>query len=95
MHRLLELPMPFHPMVSVVDDMYKKVRAEKLASSFILDFYKISFVTSLSGKLKYGQGFYDFDEGGMFFFAPNQVISDYDDTLNFSDIRFLCIPIFY
>ncbi len=94
MHRLLGLPMPFHPLVSVVDDMYKKVGAEKLASSFILDFYKISFVTSLSGKLKYGQGFYDFDEGGMFFFAPNQVISDYDDTLNFSGYTIFVHPNF-
>lgn len=83
-HRVLGLPKPLHPMVSVVDDMYNKVGKEKLDNSFILDFFKISFITSASGKLKYGQGFYDFDEGGMFFFAPNQIIANYDNTLDFT-----------
>lgn len=94
MHRVLGLPKPLHPLVSVVDDMYIKVGAEKLTGSFLLDFYKISFVTSLSGKLKYGQGFYDFDEGGMFFFAQNQIISDYDDTLNFTGYTIFIHPNF-
>jgi AraC-like DNA-binding protein len=41
--------------------------------SFIGNFYKVSYKKNLSGKLKYGQGYYDFDEGGLFFKAPNQV----------------------
>ena len=58
-------------MASVVENSYNTLGKEKLSNSFILDFYKISNTTSISGKLKYGQGFYDFDEGGMFFFALN------------------------
>src|SRR5690606_18726697 len=27
-----------------------------------------------SGRLKYGQGYYDFDEGSMLFLAPNQLV---------------------
>src|SRR5690606_14524975 len=44
-------------------------------------FYKISLKLNLRGKLKYGQGYYDFDEGGMFFKGPNQVsgVGDHND----------------
>lgn len=45
----------------------------KLPASFIHDFYKISYKKNLTGKIKYGQSYYDFDEGGLLFKAPNQV----------------------
>ncbi|WP_316931172.1 helix-turn-helix domain-containing protein [Chryseobacterium sp. FH1] len=40
----------------------------------VLDFYKITFITKNSGKLKYGQDYYDYNEGSMLFFAPNQLV---------------------
>jgi len=94
LHRVLGLPKPLHPMVSVVDDMYTKIGKEKLNNSFILDFYKISYITSVSGKLKYGQGFYDFDEGGMFFSAPNQIIANYDNSFDFTGYTLFVHPLF-
>ena len=72
-HKLRGLPKPEHPLVSVIN-------LDKIASShtneirnWILDFYSISLKRCLSAKFKYGQQQYDFDEGTMFFIAPNQV----------------------
>src|SRR5690606_394763 len=45
--------------------------------NWIFDFYQISVKRGIDGKFKYGQQGYDFDfdEGVMFFLAPNQVFS--------------------
>lgn len=70
-HQLRNLPKPEHPLVSVV-------RVEDMAHSvdpinIVLDYYSISLKRGLTGKFKYGQQEYDFDEGIMYFIAPNQV----------------------
>lgn len=72
-HRSRGLPAPEHPLISVVD--YKEVRRPDDIGdvSWIFDFYQISLKRGLNGKLQYGQQEYDFDEGVMFFIAPNQV----------------------
>lgn len=49
----------------------------------MLNFYKISFKTSFSGKLKYGKGYYDFEEGGMSFIAPGQLLKMQDEEANY------------
>jgi hypothetical protein len=41
--------------------------------SVVFDFYSISLKRNCNVKFKYGQQQYDFDEGVMFFMAPNQV----------------------
>ena len=73
LHRVLGLPKPLHPMISLVENKDNEVDLARLPSSFVHPFYKISLKKSLSGKIKYGQGYYDFDEGGMLFKAPHQV----------------------
>lgn len=73
LHRVLGLPRPLHPLISLVETKANEIDSSKLPGSFVYNFYKISFKKHLSGKLKYGQGYYDFDEGGLFFKAPNQV----------------------
>lgn len=72
-HRLRGLPAPGHPLISIVD--YKAVqRPSDIGEvNWIFDFYQISLKKGINGKLKYGQQDYDFDEGVMFFIAPNQV----------------------
>ncbi len=45
----------------------------KEPGSLVLDFYSISLKRHFNTKIKYGQQQYDFDEGIMFFIAPNQV----------------------
>jgi AraC family transcriptional regulator, transcriptional activator of pobA len=39
----------------------------------------MSFKPKLGRKIKYGQGYYDFDEGGLLFAAPNQVVGGVND----------------
>lgn len=77
LHRVLGLPKPQHPMVSVVDNLDGNIKSYTLTESFILGFYKISYFKNPSGQFKYGQDLYDFKEGGMFFISPNQIVSNY------------------
>ncbi len=44
-------------------------------SHFVLNFYGISLKKNVSGKLKYGQNYYDFDEGVLALTAPKQILS--------------------
>lgn len=72
-HKKRGLPPPSHPLISVIDG-YTGVQIEKEAFlNVTLDFYKIFIKKQMDGKLKYGQRKYDFDEGIMFFMAPNQI----------------------
>lgn len=72
-HKLRGLPKPEHPLISVVD--YSKIihSPENYTTSMLFDFFSISLKRGISGKIFYGQKDYDFDEGVMFFIAPNQV----------------------
>ncbi|RDC56636.1 AraC family transcriptional regulator [Pedobacter chinensis] len=72
--RELGLPAPLHPLITLVD--YNNVSAEMFpkGQKIILDFYKISFKHTFKGQTKYGQGYYDFEEGGLAFLKPKQVV---------------------
>ena len=73
LHQVLGLPKPLHPLISLVENKDNKIDVSKLPGLFIHGFYKISYKKNLSGKIKYGQSYYDFNEGGLLFKAPNQV----------------------
>lgn len=75
LHRLLELPKPEHPLVSVINLTDVNCRLDERFGSFVYNFYSICIKKNFTGKLKYGQSYYDFDEGVMTFFSPGQVIS--------------------
>ena len=45
---------------------------------FTLNFYCISLKKDYDGKLRYGQRYYDFDEGMMAFISPNQLLMKLD-----------------
>jgi len=94
LHRVLGLPKPMHPLISLVENKDNKVDLARMPNSFIHDFYKISYKTKLSGKIKYGQGYYDFDEGGMLFKAPNQVSAKGEVTHDHSGFTLLFHPDF-
>jgi AraC family transcriptional regulator, transcriptional activator of pobA len=68
-HRFGELPPPEHPLISLVD--YSTMTPTY--GSIIFDYYTISIKRGV-GKMFYGQQEYDFDEGVMYFMAPNQVL---------------------
>jgi AraC family transcriptional regulator, transcriptional activator of pobA len=73
-HRLLGIPGPVHPLISLMDRTSEQIDMCRLPPSYVTGFYKISFITQLGGKFKYGQGYYDFDEGSLLFTAPNQIV---------------------
>lgn len=93
-HRLLGLPEPVHPLISLVENKGDEIDLRKLPASFSYDFYKISYKQNLSGRLKYGQGFYDFDKGGLFFKAPNQVSASGENNNDHTGVTLLFHPDF-
>ncbi|MBL4676344.1 MAG: helix-turn-helix transcriptional regulator [Mucilaginibacter sp.] len=73
-HRAFGLPQPQHPLISLIGSAMIEDFEGHPPGAHVLSFYKISYRTQLSGKVRYGQDYYDFDEGGLLFAAPNQVI---------------------
>ncbi|MFH6946760.1 helix-turn-helix domain-containing protein [Flavobacterium sp. FlaQc-50] len=72
-HKFWALPKPEHPLISVVD--YKHINHSLVDpdQAIIMDYYSIAIKRDLGVKMIYGQESFDFDEGLMFFMAPNQV----------------------
>lgn len=79
-HKLLGLPKPLHPLVSLINNNTITVDLSRLPDPHVLNFYKISYRVKLSGKVRYGQGYYDFDEGGLLFASPGQVVGSHPDS---------------
>jgi len=90
----LGLPKPLHPLVSLVNYSDIKLPDEEIPKLLVLDFYKISFKFNFAGKIKYGQGYYDFAEGGLCFYSPHQVISSAEDGIDYSGYTLLFHPDF-
>jgi AraC-like DNA-binding protein len=77
-HQLRGLPKPEHPLISVINlESVDHLPDEPI--SLIFDYYSISLKRNFSGKFRYGQQDYDFDEGILFFMAPRQLLRiEYD-----------------
>jgi AraC family transcriptional regulator, transcriptional activator of pobA len=75
LHRLLELPKPKHTQVSVIN--FEEIKCFNVESlrSVSYNFYCVAIKKNFEGKMKYGQQYYDFDEGVMTFFSPMQVVT--------------------
>lgn len=84
-HRAFGLPQPLHPLISLINGADDHLEVHRPSGAHVLNFYKISYRPRLSSKLKYGQGSYDFDEGGLLFAAPNQLIGSNSDDGNTAD----------
>jgi AraC-like DNA-binding protein len=95
-HRAFGLPQPKHPLISLLNNATTRVEFTAPPRAHVLKFYKISYRPKLSGKIRYGQGHYDFDEGGLLFAAPNQVIGagDNDESRECSLYTLLIHPDF-
>lgn len=94
LHAMLGLPKPLHPLISLVNNSEMKVDTESINPSYLFNFYKISYKKTLKGVMGYGQGYYDFDEGGMIFTAPNQLISIIGNDMDYEGISLLIHPDF-
>lgn len=92
--RVLGFPAPLHPLIALVDynavsiDMFPK--GQKIS----LDFYKISFKPTFKGHIKYGQGYYDFEEGGLAFLKPKQIVISPEETESYEGIALYFHPDF-
>lgn len=75
LHRLLELPKPKNPLVSVIRFEDISCFTDEVLRTVAYNFYCIAIKRNFVGKMKYGQQYYDFDEGVMTFFSPKQVIT--------------------
>lgn len=73
-HRAFRLPEPKHPLITIINGAHDLVDMNGFRQNHVLSFYKISYKPKLSGKLKYGQSYYDFDGGGLLFASPGQII---------------------
>jgi|SRR5690606_54392 len=71
-HRLNGIPLPDHPLISVVN--YADLHKVEGRFHYLKSFYSIALKKDVVGKYRYGQQSYDFDEGLMTFFAPQQVL---------------------
>jgi AraC family transcriptional activator of pobA len=94
LHRALGLPKPLHPLISLVDYSNIKADTADLERGMLFNFYKISYKKNFSGKIRYGQSYYDFDEGGLSFVSPNQLISGADDEGDYNGYTLLVHPDF-
>lgn len=94
LHELLALAKPVHPLISLTQNANMILDKKLLNQHFLFNFYKISFKKTLKGKMGYGQGYYDFDEGGMIFTAPNQLLSTSEDDLEYEGLSLLIHPDF-
>ncbi len=72
-HRLLSLPEPRHPLVSVVNLAESVFLQDEIWKGFVNRFYCVALKREAKGKIRYGQQHYDYDKGVLSFTAPNQV----------------------
>jgi AraC-like DNA-binding protein len=94
LHKAMGQPAPSHPLISIMNYGEAHFDPKDFEQGIVLNFYKISFKTSFSGKLKYGQGFYDFEEGGMSFIAPGQLLKMQDEEADYSGMTLHIHPDF-
>jgi AraC-like DNA-binding protein len=90
----LRLPAPTHPLVSLVNYDEIVAGAPEKGKKISIDFYKISFKTRFNGRTKYGQGYYDFEEGGLAFLRPKQIVVTPEDLGQYTGIALYFHPDF-
>lgn len=95
LHEMLGFGKPVHPLISITQNANMIVDDQFLDQHFLFNFYKISFKKTFKGKMGYGQSYYDFDEGGMIFTAPNQLLSTSSEDVQYEGLTLLIHPDFF
>lgn len=96
-HKVMGLPPPEHPLVSLVNFESIKRLPENKPIHIIIDFYTIGLKKNFNARLKYGQQEYDFNEGFLTFMSPGQVLKievENDEELEHSGRLLLLHPDF-
>jgi len=85
-----------HPLISLINNSDGKITPDdNFPEQFILSFYKISYKLNLQEKFKYGQHYYDFDEGGLFFVSPNQLTGTSEKNVDYTGFTLFIHPDFF
>jgi AraC-like DNA-binding protein len=94
-HSLLGVEKPKHPLISIINhENIKNFNDERLKNK-TYNFYTISRKINYDGTMKYGQHYYDFQEGAMVFHALKQVIvSELADNVQLKGWTMLINPDF-
>ena len=75
LNEVLNQEKPKHPLISIID--FDKVdflnQPDIVDKKITTTFYCILLKKMNSGSVRYGRNYYDFQEGSLFFVAPNQV----------------------
>lgn len=83
LNQFLGLAKPSNPLISAFNFDDVKLEPETILSAVTTDFYVVALKKDCTGgKCKYGQQYYDFDDGIMYFIAPHQVLQFEDVLLN-------------
>jgi AraC family transcriptional regulator, transcriptional activator of pobA len=75
LHRILSLPEPAHPLVSVIDLADTRSIVHEDVHEIVFNFYCMWLEKTVSGKIRYGRQYVDFDNGAMIFIAPGQMLA--------------------
>lgn len=94
-HGLLGIEKPLHPLFSVIKHEDIKSYTDEKLKNKTHEFYTISRKVNYNGTMKYGQHYYDFQEGAMVFHGPNQIIvSELADNVKLKGWTILMHPDF-
>ena len=93
-HRLLGLPAPSHPLVSVIPIDDKIVNFDYGDTKYVFDFYQVHYKQGFSGSFQYGRNSYDFEEGTLTFIKPDQTVQveNQEEIIGSSGWTFLFHP---
>ncbi len=72
-HEFYGLPKPEHPLISIVNYSDLHRHTSESPDAVLFGYYTISLKRGVS-KMFYGQQKYDFDEGVLYYMAPNQIL---------------------
>lgn len=75
LYKLSGLSKPKHPLIGLINLDEIDFTSPQESTNLVLNFYTISLKKCEGSKMKYGQNYYDFDEGMLAFMEPGQVIS--------------------
>ncbi|MBB3113723.1 AraC-like DNA-binding protein [Paenibacillus phyllosphaerae] len=74
LHHVLGIQKPEHPLISVIRiESIPRINYDSVRISFGL--FNISLKRNVRNKIRYGQKYYDFDEGMMSMMSPGQIVS--------------------
>ena len=86
--KLMKQPPPKHPLIDIID--FSKLDFKKLGKKYsgqkaVTELYTILLKRMQAGSVKYGRSHLDFQEGSLFFIAPNQVMTFENPEIDKSD----------